>query len=250
MSWFLEYNFLLLSLIFWLPGAIILLLRPDLRRPILLMALCSLPFALTESLFYPEYWRPRFLFDLVGVLGFGIEDLLFVTALGAFTPFAYSLFFRRRYRFCGAGRPSPFAIGRRLLFIIGGAFLLLIPIHLFRIPMIYGACAIMTGITLFEIARRRDLLLPGLWGGLLAGGVYTVLCLLFQLILPDIFRLAWNTEKFLNFFVLGVPLEEILYGFCSGLAATVFYPFVFELRFAGLPEEATGAVPEGDEAGT
>ena len=51
-----EYNFLILTFIFWIPGILIYVLRFDLRRIIHLMAAFSLPFALTEWLFYPEYW--------------------------------------------------------------------------------------------------------------------------------------------------------------------------------------------------
>lgn len=47
-----------------------------------LIGLLSLPFATTEWMFYPDYWAPKFLFDLVDIIGFGIEDFLFVSALG------------------------------------------------------------------------------------------------------------------------------------------------------------------------
>ena len=72
----LTYAVLTLSLLFLLPGALVYALRPDLRGPIHIVSLCSLPFALTEFLFYPTYWEPEFLFDLIHVLGFGIEDVL------------------------------------------------------------------------------------------------------------------------------------------------------------------------------
>ena len=87
-----EYNFLILTLIFWIPGILIYALRFDLRRIIHLMAAFSLPFALTEWLFYPEYWEPTFIFDLIHVFGFGIEDILFVTGLAAFTSTVYAFF--------------------------------------------------------------------------------------------------------------------------------------------------------------
>ena len=87
-----KYDFLILTLIFWIPGILIYALRFDLRRIIHLMAAFSLPFALTEWLFYPEYWEPTFIFDLIHVVGFGIEDILFVTGLAAFTSTVYAFF--------------------------------------------------------------------------------------------------------------------------------------------------------------
>ena len=69
-----DYPFLVLSLLFLIPGVLFYALRPDIRRLLRLTLLASLPFATTEFLFYPTYWEPRTLFDLVPRIGFGIED--------------------------------------------------------------------------------------------------------------------------------------------------------------------------------
>ena len=71
--------------------------RPDLRRVIACVMPFSLPFACTEFLFYPSYWEPAFLFDLGRRMGFGIEDIIFVTGLAAFTTTAYACGFNRAY---------------------------------------------------------------------------------------------------------------------------------------------------------
>jgi hypothetical protein len=42
---------------------------------------------------------------------------------------------------------------------------------------------------------------------------------------------VWHAEKFLNVFFLGIPLEEYMYGFACGMAATMFYPYVFNRSF-------------------
>jgi hypothetical protein len=36
---------------------------------------------------------------------------------------------------------------------------------------------------------------------------------------------------FSNIRVIGIPLEELLYGFGAGVAATAFYPYTFHRRF-------------------
>ena len=89
MTFFERYDFLLLALLFCLPPLLIAAARADLRPLKRRAALLALPFALTERFFYPEYWSPTFLFDLIDQLGFGIEDLLFVAAFGAFAATAY-----------------------------------------------------------------------------------------------------------------------------------------------------------------
>jgi len=225
-----DLPFLVLAVLFWLPGLAIVALRPDLRRPVARMAVASLPFAFPELLFYPTYWQPRFLFDLVHVVGFGVEDVLFVTGLAAFTSTAYV--FTTRRVFVARGAWSWPGVAKRGLGAIAGVFLIVGILALLDVPMIYGSCLIMVAFSAAMIAQRRDLGVPGLLGALLTTGLYTGLCLIFGALLPGIFELAWNTDAFLNRFVLGVPVEELMYGFCAGLAATVFYPWAFDLDLA------------------
>jgi hypothetical protein len=92
-----KYHFLILCSLLLVPGAVIFAARHDLRRPILTMGACSLPFAFTEFLFYPTYWEPEFLFNLANKIGFGVEDFLFVFGLAAFSSTAYAFCFKRRF---------------------------------------------------------------------------------------------------------------------------------------------------------
>lgn len=224
-----TYNFLLLALLFLLPGLVIFLARADLRPVIGLMAVCSLPFALTESLFYPSYWEPVFLFDLARRIGFGIEDVLFVVGMAGFTSTVYAAARGRRY--VAHGATDARAVARRALATLALTFVLVGLAALASVPMIFGSFAIMLLVSAGMVLLRRDLVVPGLLGGLLSLAVYTALCLIFAWLLPDIFQLAWHSDQFSNLFVLGVPLEELMYGFASGVAATVFYPFAFGRRF-------------------
>ena len=58
MAWT-AYNFLILCALFALPSACVFALRPDLRKILKLTVPASIPFAATEFLFYPSYWRPK-----------------------------------------------------------------------------------------------------------------------------------------------------------------------------------------------
>jgi hypothetical protein len=185
-----TYNFLILSLLFLIPGTIIFMLRSDLRIVIAIMALCSIPFAFTESLFYPSYWEPKFLFDLADRIGFGIEDVLFVIGLSAFTSTAYPFF-------CGAcyealGDVNPWAIFKRCAAIMGTTFVLIIIVMLLDIEMIYGSFGIMLGISAFIGLCRKDLIVPGLFGGLISMFVYSLLSLGFAWLIPGVYNLAWT----------------------------------------------------------
>lgn len=220
-----AYPFLVLSLLLLVPGTVVFLARPDLRYAMGIMALCAIPFAFTERLFYPGYWEPRFLFDLVNRIGFGIEDILFVTGLAGFTTTVYPFVFRRRYGALPGG--SIRASLRRVGMLIGAALLLTAFAELAGVPAIYTSVMVMGGITSVMMLWRRDLAVPAVVGGALSVGVYGALCLILQILIPGVFALDWHTDKFLNRFILGIPLEELLYSGAAGATATVFFPFTF-----------------------
>lgn len=221
----LYYNFLVLSILFSVPGSIIWFLRPDLRPVIRRVVPLSLPFALTEFLFYPQYWEPRFLFNLGARIGFGVEDFIFVAGLAAFTTTAYAFTFRLYY--FQKTRIKTVTVMGRCGIVLCAAFALTGAMVLVEVPMIYGACAIMIMITSVILCLRRDLALPAFTGALLSMLAYYGICLVCMLLMPGLFRTTWHTERFLSIFICGVPLEELLYGFSAGFCATVFYPFVF-----------------------
>ena len=223
-----RYNFLILCVLFAVPPLCIYVLRPDLRRPMAVTALFALPFGLTESWFYPEYWQPRFLFDLADRVGFGIEDFLFVAALGSFTATVYPCVAKKTYVPI-TGRAAGACLWRPAL-VFGSALLLVLGLRLAGMPTIYAVCVIMIGVTAVMLALRRDLIRVCLAGGFWTLLVYAVLCQVFQWLLPGVFDLAWNTEKLSNRHLLGVPLEELLYGFSAGFSGAAVYPFFRDQR--------------------
>ncbi|HEY6558410.1 MAG TPA: lycopene cyclase domain-containing protein [Polyangiaceae bacterium] len=227
-----RYNFLILCVLFAMPPLFIYGLRADLRRPMAVTALFALPFGLTEAWFYPEYWRPHFLFDLADRIGFGIEDLLFVAALGAFTATVYPFVARRRFVALDT-LAAPLRL-RRPLVVMASALTIVLVLRALGIPAIYGACAAMIGVTAVMLALRRDLIRPCLVGGCWTLLVYVALCQLFQWLLPGVFELAWNTKLLSNRYILGVPLEELLYGFCAGFSGAAVYPFFCNQRLEPL----------------
>ena len=222
----LKYDFLILSLLSLLPGAIIYALREDLRPVIRVTMICSIPFGFTEFLFYPDYWEPKFLFDLASKIGFGIEDLIFICGQGAFSSTAFAFF--SGSRLCHRDKQTtPGMVISRVGIVFSATFLLVFIVAMIGIHMIYGSFLIMVGMSFIIFLIRRDLFFPSLAGAVIAMIVYTALCLIFALLFPHAFRDVWHAEKFLNLFFLGIPLEEYMYGFGSGMAATMFYPFVF-----------------------
>lgn len=228
-----RYPFLVLSLMMWVPALPIWLGRPDLRKVIRPMALAALPFAATERLFYPEYWSPPFVLDLVNRIGFGLEDVLFVVALAAVTSTSYAVLTGSGYAPCEKARQA-FSWQRSLPAVSGVLAICFALVALFvwlDIAMIYGACIIMVGMGASLCAMRRDLWWPSVVGALATTGLYFGICLTLELLLPNVFAKHWHTEKFLDLYLVGVPLEELLYAGGAGFVATCFYPFVTRQKF-------------------
>jgi hypothetical protein len=224
-----TYSFLVLSILFLLPGLVILLARRDLRRMLVVMGVLSLPFAATEFLFYPNYWEPQFLFDLVEIIGFGVEDVLFVVGLGWLTAGIYPAVTGRRIL-----GPQRLADPRALLRLLGvfAAVAAAVVASVFAgIPTIYAAPVIMVAATLWIVLRRPDLAAPAALGALLTTAVYALLSWILMALIPGVFDLDWNTEEFTNIFVLGIPFEELMYGASAGLIGAVFYPYLTGARF-------------------
>jgi len=228
-AFFLHYNFLTLALLFALPGAVIWLVRHDLRRTIICVVPFALPFAFTEFLFYPSYWEPNFLFDLGQRIGFGIEDFIFVCGLAAFSSTAYAFAFNRRYKPTDHAGLIFSALRALGLFVFSG--LLFLGAIIAGVAVIYAACFVMVANACVILALRRDLAIPALLGSCLSTAIYFLLSLAAEKLLPGLFKNVWHTKDFLNIFIAGVPVEELLYGFSAGFIGTIFYPYVFGRRF-------------------
>lgn len=222
-----PYEFLVLSLLFLVPGTLFWFVRPDLRPLMARTSAVSLPFAATERLFYPEYWTPRFLFGLADYIGFGIEDVLFVVGLGAFTSTAYAVVFRRTLAPIGV----PVRPGRRLVGVLALATAVTGALLAVGVPILYAVVVTMVSVSAALLLERGDLAVPGLLGALVSAAIYLGLCLVFGALLPGVFERTWRASVLLPGTLLGVPLDEVLYGLGAGFGATVLPAWAFGLRF-------------------
>ena len=225
-------DFLLLTLLFAVPGVVVYVARPDLRPMIHKSALGSLPFAASERFFAGTYWSPPSLFNLIDRIGFGIEDVLFVVALATYMSTGYAFFFRRRFAteaHTGGGDRTSGVL--RAVLLVGGTLGLALALVALKVHILYGSFIAMGCIALIILWSRRDLLAPAFFGGAIAVGTYAIVCLVYARLRPGVFERVWHTERFIHRFALGIPVEELVYGFLAGVVASVFYPYVTGLRY-------------------
>ena len=231
-----DYSFMTLALLMWVPALVMWMVRPDLRGVMKRMALLSLPFAATERLFYPEYWSPPFVLDLVNRIGFGVEDILFVTALAVIASTLYAVMGGKHYRPVKAGgRRQRGEVVRRVALLLGACFGLVGLLVWWDVAMIYGACIIMAALGGVMVMGRLDLAWGSAVGALAMAGLYLGICWVLMGLHPGVFEEHWHTDEFLDRYVAGVPLEEVLYDGAAGFVATAFYHYCWGKRFSDSP---------------
>lgn len=226
-----QYPFLILCIITLVPSLFTAALRRDLTIHMARMALISLPFAFTEFMFYPDYWDPPFLFNAAARLGFGLEDFLFVAAIGAISIGLYPSLLKQKLQHMKPQSSKQTLL--KILTLSGSALFAAVTGWAAGLPAIYTALLIMMVMPSAVLLKSRpDLIRHSLKSGLVSLAAYTAVCLMLELLLPGTFDLYWHTGNLMNVYTGPLPLEELLYGFATGFATATLYPFAFGLEFA------------------
>jgi hypothetical protein len=229
-----HYVWLIWASVFLLPWTVLFFARPAIRRRMLWASALTAPFGLTEILFVPAYWNPPSLFDLAHRTGLDIESLILCFAIGGLAAAGYRVLApasehalvpqarsSRLHRLHLAALVSPF-------FVFGA--LLMLPWN----PIYPGIAALFVG------ALASGLCRPDLWRNTLVGGVmflvlYTVFLLGLKLLWPGYIETVWNLGDLIAWRPVGLPLEELLFGFGFGMYWSSVYEHVTWRQRDGLP---------------
>jgi hypothetical protein len=174
-------------------------------------------FGLTEPMFVPEYWSPPSLFDLAEKTGFDIESFIFSFSIGGIGAVLYNLVFsakpvrvdetekkHARHRFHRYALFAPLAVFPFLSVVT-------------NLNHIYcGIIALLAG-SLAALYCRSDLTRKILVGGLLFTVLYFIYFGSILIFFPEYIKTYWNLDAISNLFVLGIPLEELLFAFTFGM---------------------------------
>ena len=228
-----ERPFLVLVCFVWLLALTVILVRCDMRRHLGRIGVLALPFAFTESMFCPAYWNPPFLLDLQCVIGFGIEDLFFVSGLGVAALGLPALVLNLSLKERGASVDGQMFSGRFLMGLAVGAVLCLVFVIAVRTgwASIIAVLGLMTVSCLAVFCVRRDLIEVALRCFVLGVVGYGGICVALEVAVPGVFARYWQMEKLSGILVAGVPMEELLYGGASFALACSLYPALFRLEW-------------------
>jgi hypothetical protein len=211
-----KYVWLIWSGAFLIPWSLLYFVKAGFRRKMLRVSLATSLLGLSEPIFVPEYWNPPSLFDLAQRTGFDIESLIFCFAIGGIGAVMYNALtnsnieavphaerHNSRHRWHLLAITVPFLAYPALYFLPWN------PIYPGIVAMALGGIA--------NVLCRPDLLRNTLVGGVLFLMLYAIFTLLLIFFAPGYIEQVWNLPALSGVLLVGIPLEELAFGFAFGL---------------------------------
>ena len=184
-------------------------------------SLISAPMALTSLLFVPQYWTPPSLFDLDQKIRVGIEDVLWAAAVGGIASVIGEILLRERLaKMRGLPRKRHFAP-----FVV--VVVVFVALDLWHPGKTIYNTIIAFAVGAPVIAYLRSDLIPSMLVGALSFTVmYFALFLIFLSLYPEFIQRYYNIPNLLGIYVVGVPIEELLFAATGGAIWSVAYEYV------------------------
>src|SRR5690349_1515299 len=210
-----KYSYLGYSLIFLFIWIIFYILRPDLRRQMLLFSLIIAPLGpLSEIWFLKDYWRR----PTITGYPISIEDVIFAFASGGIAYSIYKVFFNRN----AVQRDES---ARRTWLVIAYFLLTFLPLLIFT-DLLHVNSIFSSALSFFLIAvliwvLRPDLFWPSLVSGLFVLVLFFLVYQAMRVIFPGAIEYWCAGCNPLGVRLAGVNPEELLWDFTWGLAGSI-----------------------------
>lgn len=226
-----QYAWLIWSIIFLIAWLIIFISNPVFRKGMLGVSLWTMLFGLTEPLFVPLYWNPPTLFDLAAKTGFDIESLIFTFAIGGIGSVLYRLVKKIDIEPFSQSERSHRRHKVHLYVLTTPVIVFLLLALLTSLNHIYcGIIAMFLG-SVSTLICRPDLKNKIWYGGILFFILYFIFFEILNLMYPGYVELVWNLKALSGFLILGIPLEELLWGFTFGMYWSSIYEHLLWYKF-------------------
>ncbi len=216
-----HYSYLVGVLIFGAAWVACYLLGKKYRAEIRWGTLIAAPMALTSLLFVPQYWTPPSLFNLDQKIRVGIEDVLWAAAVGGIASVVAEILLKERLSAIRkAARKRHFA-----------PFVVVVVVFI-ALEFWHPGKTIYNTIIAFAVGAlviaylRSDLVPTMLTGALSFALLYFALFLIFLFLYPGFIQRYYNIPNLLGIYVLGVPIEELLFAGTGGAIWSVAYEYV------------------------
>lgn len=227
-----HYVWLVWSSAFLVPWLILFALNPRYRLVMWRTSCWTALLAITEPIFVPEYWDPPSLLELARRTGFDIESFIFSFAIGGIGALLYHTFTRKDF-----APVEPIVrwqpLHRFHLYALLAPFALFVPLYFAPWNPIYPSITCLVVGAIVAVFCRPDLRYKTLVGGVLFLGLYAIYMLGLKWLAPGYIEQVWNLPVLSGVLIVGIPLEELLFGFSFGLYWTgVYEHFSWKLSVA------------------
>jgi hypothetical protein len=220
-----HYSYLIGVLIFWVAWIVCSIFGKRYRVEIRWGSLIAAPMALTSLLFVPQYWSPPSLFNLDQRIRVGIEDVLWAAAVGGIASVVGEMLLKeglaamRKLPRKRHYAPFVFAVA------VFGALEFWHPGKTMDNTIISLALG-----ALVLACLRRDLVPMMLASALSFTALYFFLFLCLLTLYPQFVVRYYNLQNLLGIYILGVPIEELLFAATGGAIWSVAYEYVHGYR--------------------
>jgi len=216
-----HYSYLVGVLIFGAAWLACYLIGKSYRAEIRWGTLISAPMALTSILFVPQYRTPPSLFNLDQRIRVGIEDVLWAAAVGGIASVVAEILLKESLSAFRKGvRKRHFAP----FIVVVVVFVVLQLWHPGK--TIYNTIIAFAIGTAAIAVLRSDLIPTMITGSLNFALLYFALFLIFLFLYPGFIQRYYNIPNLLGIYVLGVPIEELLFAATGGAIWSVAYEYV------------------------
>ncbi|MEK6919088.1 MAG: lycopene cyclase domain-containing protein [Nanoarchaeota archaeon] len=215
-----AYPYLLSSVILGIIWLILFIRRKDLRKEMLIIGFIFIPSGLTQALYVPDYWQPRVIHQFFGL--FDIESLLHVFFIFGIAAVLYKEI--KGYKLKRARGTKTTRISPHIIFCLGifiGVVTVLFKV-LLDVPFIHTSLFALMLISVYLILMRPDLFREIVWTSVIFSLLYISATVMFNALFSFVAN-NWNPNGNWGIYLLGVPLEEYLYGLMVGIIGSVLY---------------------------
>jgi len=218
-----RYSYFVWTLFFFFIWFPFFVFRPDLRKQSLVIgSIVAIMTPMVGWWYLQDYWNPVFYFEinLFGGLRTGIEEIFLGFFIGSISSVIYEAVFSKKL----VKQKKPLFWGFPFLFM-GMLYLLAAFLVLrFNINSIYASfITFIFGFIVFGVIRK-DLIWPGIVAGVLFSAIiFSSYVLWLELLFPGTIESWWFISSLSQVTLLGVPIEEIGWGFLWGSIGGMFY---------------------------
>jgi hypothetical protein len=222
-----HYSYLVGVLIFWAAWILCSIFGKQYRSQIRWGTLIATPMALTSILFVPQYWTPPSLFNLDQKIRVGIEDFLWAAAVGGIASVVGELLLKE-----GLATMRSQARKRHYApFVVIAVIFIAVELWHPHKTMYNTIIAFAAGALVIAFLRS-DLVPLMLISALSFTALYFFLFLCLLFLYPDFIHRFYNIPNLLGIYLLGVPIEELLFAATGGAIWSVAYEYVQGYRLS------------------